>query len=247
MRITFLLSLCLLTGSIWAQKYKVRSITPERLEVTACLDQTPDEKAMEIISTYKGKVDSIMSPVLGMSKVAMDSHRPESLLSNWIADVLLETSTATGLPQADMSLINIGGIRNYMPKGIIRRGDIILISPFDNRLVVLELKGSDVMELMKNIAIAHGEGVSKNVRLEITENGTLIDATISGKPIDKNRIYTIATISYLAEGNDKMSALKKYKKIHNLGLTMRDALMEYIIKNRVIDSNVEGRITIKEK
>lgn len=247
MRYRFLLCLCVFSSSIWAQHYKVRSIASERIEVTAKLDETPDEKALQILAPYKEKVDSVMAPVLGMSRIAMDSRRPESLLSNWIADVLLDTSTATGLPKADISLINIGGIRNNMPKGIIRKGDIILIAPFDNNLVVLELKGTDVQELMENIATAHGEGVSDNVRLEITKEGTLISASISGKPIDKDKTYTIATIDYLAEGNDKMSALKKYSKIHKLEINLKDALMEYIIKNRVIDSKIEGRITIKEK
>lgn len=247
MRIKFLLCLYLLSCNIWAQKYKVYSISAERIEVTEKLDQTPDEKALEIIAPYKDKVDSVMAPILGMSKVAMESQRPESRLSNWIADVLLETSTATGLPRADISLVNIGGIRNYMPKGIVRKGDIILISPFNNSLVVLELRGSDVQELMKNIAAVHGEGVSQNVRMEITEDGKLISSTISGKPIDKNKIYTIATLSYLAEGNDKMYALKRYRKRHDLGVMMREALMEYIIKNKEIDSKIEGRIIIKKK
>lgn len=38
-----------------------------------------------------------MMPVLGLSRVAMAAGRPESLLGNWAADVLVEGSTATGL------------------------------------------------------------------------------------------------------------------------------------------------------
>lgn len=247
MRNRYLLYLCLFSCSISAQHYKVRSIASERIEVTAALDETPDENACRILSPYKGKVDSVMAPVLGMSRIAMDSRRPESLLSNWMADVLLDTSTATGMPKADMSLVNIGGIRNNMPKGIVRKGDVLLIAPFDNSLVVLELKGSALQELMENIAAVHGEGVSSNVRMEITKEGALLSASIGGQPIDKDKTYTIATIDYLAEGNDKMYALTKRTKMHNLGITVRDALMEYIIKNRVIDSKIEGRITVKER
>ena len=82
----------------------------------------------------------------------MNAKRPESLLSNWAADVMVEGGTATGLEPADMGLINMGGLRNNMPEGIVRRGDIMLISPFENRVVVLEMKGSDLLELMRNIA-----------------------------------------------------------------------------------------------
>jgi len=228
-----------------AQQYKVKSANWKRLEVTSALDANPDSLAMVIIAPYKASVDSVMSPVLGVSRVAMSATRPESLLSNWAADVMVEGSTATGLPAADMGLVNIGGLRNNMPEGIVTRGDIILISPFENQLVILELKGKDMLELMRNIAAVGGEGVSSSVRMVISKDKKLISATINGKKISRKRTYTVATLDYLAEGNDKMFALKKAKKRHEIGLKTREVLMESVLKHRIIDSKIEGRITIE--
>ena len=176
----------------------------------------------------------------------MSPKRPESLLSNWAADVMIEGGTATGLEPADMGLVNIGGLRNNMPEGIVRRGDIMLISPFENYVVVLEMKGKDLLELMRNIASVKGEGVSSSVRMEISENGELLSCIIGGKEIDPHRTYTIATIDYLAEGNDKMTALKKAVKRHETGILAREVMMDYVLKHRVIDSKIEGRIKIKD-
>ena len=145
-----------------------------------------------------------------------------------------------------MGLVNMGGLRNNMPEGIVRRGDIMLISPFENSVVVLEMKGSDLLELMHNIAAVKGEGVSCSVRMEISADGKLLSCTIGGKEIDPHRIYTVATIDYLAEGNDKMYALKKAVKRHEIGILARDVMMEYVVKHRVIDSKIEGRIKIKD-
>lgn len=228
-----------------AQDYKVRSFCWERIEVTSDLDATPSIEAANIVAPYKASVDSMMAPPLGLSRVAMSPKRPESLLSNWAADVMIEGGTATGLEPADMGLVNIGGLRNNMPEGIVRRGDIMLISPFENYVVVLEMKGKDLLELMRNIAAVKGEGVSSSVRMEISPDGDLLSCTIGGKEIDPNRIYTVATIDYLAEGNDKMYALKKAVKRHDIGILARDIMMEYVIKHRVIDSKIEGRIIIK--
>ena len=228
-----------------AQDYKVRSFCWERIEVTSDLDATPSIEAANIVAPYKASVDSMMAPPLGLSRVAMSPKRPESLLSNWAADVMIEGGTATGLEPADMGLVNIGGLRNNMPEGIVRRGDIMLISPFENYVVVLEMKGKDLLELMRNIAAVKGEGVSSSVRMEISPDGDLLSCTIGGKEIDPNRIYTVATIDYLAEGNDKMYALKKAVKCHDIGILARDIMMEYVIKHRVIDSKIEGRIIIK--
>jgi 2',3'-cyclic-nucleotide 2'-phosphodiesterase (5'-nucleotidase family) len=231
--------------SAYAQQYKVKSTKWKRLEVTSELDAKPDSQALAIIAPYKSSVDSVMSPVLGMSRVAMSAKRPESLLSNWAADVMVEGSTATGLPAADMGLVNIGGLRNNMPEGIVTYGDIILISPFENQLVVLEMKGKDMLKLMHNIAAVGGEGVSSSVRIVISKDRKLISATINGKKISRRRTYTVATLDYLAEGNDKMYALKNAKKRHEIGLKTREALIESVIKHRIIDSKMEGRIVIE--
>ena len=245
MRKKFLFLLVPAMLGLQAHDYKVRSFCWERIEVTSALDENPSAEAAAIVAPYKASVDSMMAPVLGLSRVAMNARRPESLLSNWAADVMVEGGTATGLEPADMGLVNIGGLRNNMPEGVVRRGDIMLISPFENYLVVLEMKGSDLLELMQNIAAVKGEGVSSSVRMEITEDGKLLSCTIDGKEIDPHRTYTVATIDYLAEGNDKMYALKKAVKRHDIGILARDIMAEYVLKHRVIDSKLEGRIVVK--
>ncbi|MCR4921308.1 MAG: 5'-nucleotidase C-terminal domain-containing protein [Bacteroidaceae bacterium] len=232
--------------NLQAQKYKVRAIASERLEVTATLDSTPHTGAQAIVAPYKHSVDSVMMPPLGLSRTAMAAGRPESLLGNWAADVMVETSTATGLERADFGVINVGGLRNRMPEGIVRRGDILLISPFQNNVVVLEMKGSDVMELFRNIAAVHGEAVSASVRLVINKAGELLDATIAGNPVNKNATYRVATIDYLMDGNDGLHALKKHGRVHEMKMLVRDAMAESIIKNKTIDSRIEGRIVVKE-
>ncbi len=179
----------------------------------------------------------------------MASRRPESLLSNWVADALVATAEREGC-QADFGLCNIGGLRAAMPQGTIRRGDIIAISPFENFFTVVKLKGSDVQELMKNIAVVHGEGLSSAVRLVVTLSGEVRSATIAGQPIDPERIYTIATLDYLAEGNDKLFALKKAIERNDTKLAIRELLMNHL---RLLDqqgkkahAEIEGRVVIED-
>lgn len=244
-RYYILLFLMLLPIAVAAQQYRVKAVAAERIEVTAALDSHPDKGAYEIARPYKSRVDSVMMPVLGMSEVAMSAKRPESLLGNWVADALVEGSTCKGGPKADFGLANVGGLRNNMPKGIVRSGDIFLISPFENTLVVLDMKGADVVELMKNIAAVYGEAVSSEVKITINHDGKLLEASIGGTPIDEARTYRIATLDYLAEGNDKMYALKKAAGRSDTGITIREVLMENIVRHRRITSRIEGRITIK--
>ena len=231
----------LFTLSLQAQ----RQITSERVEVTNRLDANPDPEALAIMKRYKPSVDSIMAPILGESLVGMSAGRPESLLSNWAADVLMDFSDFKGEGRADLALVNVGGLRNNMPQGTVRRGDIILISPFDNRLAVAHLTGSDLMELFRNIAAVHGEGVSHEVQLVISAQGELLDAKVNGKPVDPERTYRIATLDYLADGNDKMHALKRAQRLDVSPLFTRDCMMQYIQRHSPISSKLEGRIVVK--
>lgn len=222
-----------------------RIIKTERIEVTNRLDETPDKEAMALMAKYKPAVDSVMAPVIGESLVGMSAARPESLLSNWAADVMVEFSDFLDGKRADFGLVNVGGLRNNMPKGTIRRGDIILISPFDNLLAVAELKGSDVLALFQDIAAVGGEGVSREVRLVINNDGKLLKAKINGKSVNPKRIYRIATLNYLAEGNDKMYSLKKAQKVDVSNLFTRDCMMQSIQRAKTITSALEGRIVVK--
>ena len=104
--------------------------------------------------------------------------------------------------------MNIGGIRTSLNKGEITIGDIFNIFPFENSLCLIKLKGNDVKKIFESIASREGEGVSKEIQMTITSDNKIKNVTVNGKNIDDNRIYTIATIDYLANGNDGMDAFK---------------------------------------
>ena len=246
-KILFLLLMANCSLSVVSPLFAQRlTITTERIEVTNELDARPDQRALDILSRYKPSVDSIMAPALGESLTGMSGGRPESLLSNWVSDVLVEFSAFEDGKPADMGLCNMGGLRNNMPKGTVRRGDIILISPFDNRLCVVHLLGSDLLALFRDIAAVHGEGVSREVRLVITADGQLVEAKVGGKPIDPQRVYRIATLDYLAEGNDHLYSLKKARRVNVSELFTRDCLMQSIQRHSPITSVIEGRVTVKK-
>lgn len=237
----FILHSSLFTFRSFAQ----RQIITERVEVTNQLDMNPDAEALNIMKKYKPAVDSVMAPVLGRSLVPMSAGRPESLLSNWAADVMMEFSDIIDGQKADLGLVNMGGLRNNMPEGTVRRGNILLISPFDNRLTIVRLSGNDLLCLFQDIAAVHGEGVSHEVKLVITTDGKLVDAKVSGLPVDPERIYRIATLDYLAEGNDRLYSLKKDPKPAVSNLFTRDCMMRSIERAGTITSQIEGRITVQ--
>ena len=229
--------------------YEVTKVEGGRIPMNSVWDAEPDAEAVALLAPYKARMDSVMYHVVGTAEMSMDRFRPESLLSNLIADVLREAAVEVLGKPADMGLINIGGIRNSLTEGDITTENIYEILPFENSLCVVTLKGSVLKELFAAIAACKGEGVS-GVRLEITKDGKLLDGTIGGKPIDDNKLYTVATIDYLADGNDGMGPLAKAEKRDcPPGATLRGLFMDYVEQQtkagKKITSRMEGRITVK--
>lgn len=240
----------LLTLSACNTSYKLTTITGSKTETNSTWDSTPNAEAQAVMAIYKGRIDSIMSPVIGKSTMDMRAHRPESPLSNLISDVLRESSAKyLGIP-ADMAIMNIGGLRNSLNKGDITYGDIFEILPFENSLCLLTMKGSDVRELMQNVITVRGEGLS-NVQLVVSKDKKIVSCTIDGKPIDDNRMYKVATIDYLAEGNDNLFALAKaVEKDCHPELTIRTIFLEYVQdltqKGQEVTAAAGNRIIIEE-
>ena len=98
-------------------EYALTDIKGEPVKITSAYDQHPNPETASLIAHYKGKVDSIMLRVIGTSETTLTKGRPESPLSNLIADILRESATPYIGQPADVALMNMGGIRNDLPAG----------------------------------------------------------------------------------------------------------------------------------
>lgn len=229
--------------------YEVSRIEGGRIAMDSAWDARPDAEATALVTEYKVKIDSVMNRVIGRSKESMDRSRPEDLLSNLVADVLRDAAESFLGKPVDMGLINVGGLRNVLSAGDITCGNVFEILPFDNSLCLLTMKGRCMKSLMENIAARKGEGVS-GVHLEISKDGRLLNASVGGKPIEDEQLYTVATVDYLAEGNDGMTALLQAEiRLCPDGMTLRDLFMKFVegktAKGEQVSSRIEGRIQIR--
>lgn len=228
--------------------YEIAQIEGSRILMDSTWDANPDEKTAALLLPYKEKIDKMMYEVIGVSEMMMDKERPESLLSNLVADVLRLSADCVLKQPADIGIMNMGGLRNILPEGDITVDAVYEILPFENSLCVLTLKGTEIKHLMTAIASLHGEGLS-GAHLEITTDGKLLKATVQGKEIEDDKEYTVATIDYLADGNDKLAPLSQAeKRICPDGMTLRGLFLDYVKKQtaagKKITSKLDGRITV---
>ncbi len=247
-RILLLQILLLFATTIFAQELRFK-YKGSRILMDSTLNAPLEPFVKSIIDLYKPEMDKIMQEVVGYTEGEMRSARPESLLSNFAVDALLEFGQKHSKGKVDFSLTNFGGIRAALPKGNVRRYDIYSIFPFENYVVVLDLKGSSVRKLFESFAADKVEALSYNVKLEI-EGQELKLASIDGAPVDDNKTYRLVTIDFLMSGGDNVLALKDALAVEQTGMLIRDAIFEKIAEStkrgEPIESVYSHRVKIKK-
>ena len=234
-----------------ATRYQLTGISRSRILIDSRYDATPDAQAAAFVKPFAAQVDSTMSPVVGRAARYLAKSRPEGELSDLLPDILLWAAPRFG-EKPDFSVYNYGGIRAAIAAGDVSVGDILDVAPFENKICFLSLKGTKVKELFTQIAARFGECVSHGVRLVIGPDSTLVSATLHGRPIDDAATYRIATLDYVAQGNDGMTAFKAKTDVrapqdeaNNVRYLIMDYFREKAAKGEEVDCPTEGRITVR--
>ncbi len=236
-----------------ASHYRITGITRTRILIDSAYDAPVNPATAAFMAPYKHEVDSIMTPVVGRAARYMQAEKPESNLSNLLTDILVWAGKNYD-ETPSFAVYNMGGIRAALSAGDVTYGDVLEVAPFENKICFLSLTGYKVNELFRQIARLHGEGVSHGVNLEITPAGELLSARLNGEEIVADSIYRIATIDFVAEGNDGLTAFKDKTDVNaptdslnNVRFVITDYFREKAAKGELVDARVEGRITVKQQ
>lgn len=212
-------------------QYGIQSFETKSIEVKA----TADSISLAIIEPYKLGIEKEMNEVLCISATEMTKGNPESLLGNFVTDLCLNYT------DADLCIMNRGGLRTTINKGEVTRGKIFELMPFENELVVLELNKNEYLELLNYITKRGGEPFS-GIKITIDEKNNLLS---NSWPVnfEKGEKVKVITSDYLANGGDKMKFFKGKEQL-KVGIKLRDAIIDHCSKLDTIYSKLDGRIKI---
>lgn len=232
--------------------FSLYSCTPQKQSITVSYndykinkENKQDSSLTAMLQPYANNIHTAMSKVIGFSTKGLTVKQPESDIGNFMADCMKIMAEKKFERKIDAAFVNFGGIRSYLPKGDITIGAIYEIMPFDNLIVLQEVKGNVLKEFLNKTAELNGWPVSNGVKLKIN-NKQAFDIFINEKPLDENATYTIANSDYIARGGDGCAMLTTIPVI-NKGYLFRDALIDFIQEltkqGKPIDWHTEGRVT----
>jgi 2',3'-cyclic-nucleotide 2'-phosphodiesterase (5'-nucleotidase family) len=185
-----------------------------------------DSSLFKMIGPYRENVDRTMNEVLADCEADLLKEVPDSRLGNFLADAYLWAAKEKLDKNAEIAFMNHGGVRiNRIGKGPVTRRTVFEVMPFDNLLVVAEIKGSLLQTYLDRIAAEGGGGGVAGLSLRI-ENKKAVEVMIGGKPLDPEKTYTMVNSDYTLDSGSGIPAFKTLKQ-NKSGYLMRDAIIQY--------------------
>lgn len=240
------IALCLAMLVSCSRPQKVVHAEGEVILIDSTLDAIQDSDYLAYLAPIQADLEAKLGAPIGYAPKALEVYQPECPLLNWASDALLAMARQKSPEPVDVAVVNIGGMRCNWGAGDITFRHVFELMPFDNMLVVLTLKGSDLQQLCEIFAYSGGQGIAgmriKAFGDKVMQQDALV--TIGGKPIEMDKTYTVATSDYLSQGNDGMVPLKNYVEMWNSEEKIRDLYIEYIEQVKTVEAKVDGRMDI---
>lgn len=201
-----------------------------------------DEAVYRILYPYKMQLDKEMKQPLTVLAEPLEMKRGDlsSSLANVLTDQLRSYASANQRRRIDIAVLNKGGIRLPALADTVKVETIYELMPFENTMVLLPLKGNEVLKLANELAAIGGEAVS-GLRFSI-KNKKAENVLIGSNPVQYDNTYWIVTNNYLAEGGGDMPTLWDNKETVFTEIKIRDIYMEAFTRNSQILPIEDDRI-----
>jgi 2',3'-cyclic-nucleotide 2'-phosphodiesterase (5'-nucleotidase family) len=229
-------------------------VVPARVTGTTIDSKVPNDPAVDkMVAAYSPKVNEL-EVVLGRLRGELKKGGIGSgSLGNFVTDGMRAQASLKIGKTVTVALMNSGGIRrNNIGEGDLKARDVFELLPFENALVTLDLTGEQLMKLLRMIVARReaqsGARIVYKINADKTaelESAKLREAS-GEKDIDPAATYTVVTIDYIYRvGGSAYGVLREGKNLKELGITLRDAIMNYVksetAAGRDITASLDGR------
>ena len=237
------------TGTKFANIGKLL-ITPDGRMTTSLI---PIERVMEKSPFVAHVVDSIHSMLNEQTgRVICHSEVPLRILDDEGNEIHRVGETTAGdivadafrmVTGSDISVLNSGSIRNEVKAGDLTYGDLLSMLPYDNYVIVAEVKGSTIIAMLEKLMsfLPKPDGQFPQVsgmRFTVDEREhrvgdvqILNSNTQHYEPINPARTYTVATTKYCVTDGGLYNTLKGSKITWETKRTYNDIFIEFVTKN----------------
>ncbi len=194
------------------------AVSEKLIPVDARLDSRRDGELMQALEKYRAGVDSLYAREVGRVDTAEPLSNKSQQMWQFAGNFVLNRGSRLA-PGVQGAISNKGGLRVTWNPGPLTEGQAIDMMPFNNRIVVLDISGQDLLDAFKVMEARGGD-----IAVGLTPQS----------PIDPAATYRIATIDYLANGGDYMEPLTRGRVVATSPKIAYEDLLDYLSENPII-------------
>lgn len=200
--------------------------------------EIPQDPAMlALLTPFQEKGQKGLNIEIGYSNVDFIGERnqvrsEETNLGNLIAAAMKSKVNA------DIGIMNSGGIRDSLEKGIVTYKSALKVQPFGNMVSFVDFTADELSDYLSVIAAKQaGTGAFaqfSGVALTL-QDGKATNILVNGQALQANQTYRIAVNNYTASGGDGYPKITNHPNYVNSGYVDADVLVEYIQRNSPLE------------
>ena len=212
------------------KKLHINKIQGKQIPITEAISET--QSIENFIAPYRKHIDEDLNTILAYAPENIDKKGAwQTKIGNLQSTVTLASANKVfGLREnksVDICLLNNGGIRSIINKGNITTRTAFELMPFENNLVVVSLKGEQILEIVNYIIKEKKPHPLAGLTFTIDKNDIAKDILVQKQPLDLQKIYFVATNDYLYNGGDNMNFFKKAIQLYDLDYKVRNVWIDY--------------------
>jgi 5'-nucleotidase len=196
------------------------------------------DRGQEVIGSISGSFDRAYDSLLDASGLPVANRAGESTLGNFVADVQLAATTASG---AQLALMNSGGLREDLsyvaPDGAVTYEAAAAVQPFANTLVVVDMTGAEIRQALEQqwptatrtttLKLGTSEGLTYTYDPTAGTGARIGDVFLGGVAVDDDALYKVTVNSFLATGGDGFTAFANGRAHADSGQVDLQSQLEY--------------------
>lgn len=155
----------------------------------------PDAALVDIVKSAEHNAQKVGGEVLVESKRALQ-RGPTGALGQLVVDAWLKA-----LPYTQVAITNAGGLRQDLAAGPVRVRDVVSVLPFNNYLLVVELSGAELRQVLAN-----EESIAAGVRYSFSDGpkGRRVTSLSfnDGRPVADDARLKVVINDFMYRGGD---------------------------------------------
>ncbi|MUP43639.1 5'-nucleotidase C-terminal domain-containing protein [Christiangramia aestuarii] len=208
-----------------------------------------DEEITKFIAPFKEHLNQTLDSVIAYNPKLLSKNDGDlnTALGNLMADIVMVQANPVIRKRAgrdiDFVLLNHGGIRAELPAGGVTTRSAYNLMPFENEIVVAELSGKKVKQLLRYLEKAKRAHPVSGIKIKANNDYSIFEARVKGKEISEDQTYLVATSDYLYNGGDNMKFFEDPVNLYGADYKIRNALIDYFKKVDTIKTSIDDRYT----